>query len=1222
MANDIKNVLGLDVSEVIRGVNEAQKAFEAYNKGQQSILTTIGVLNKATGSQISALKKLTAQYEAATKAQAAFNRGQGKQGPAPGPGPGPGPGSTQGPMQTLNQTLIQITLNGNLAATSILNVNNAAKQTGAQGAKAIGGMTISWETLTRVVQTQLIVRTLSQVRNLFRAAIQDAIKFEQAVGRTQTIADGAGFNQIAGAARNLSDEFNVGLIDSTEALNQALQNGVAVQGDFAGSVNFTAEALRFARVTNSGASESVNLLSGAIKSYGLQASDAAEVASDFFAAIDKGRITASELAGSFGQVGTAGKQVGISLKESLSLLSAITQNGLDTAQAFTQVRAIITALTAPSPKLKEAFAAMGFTAADTAIRSKGLLNVLKDLSAFSRGNPEVLAAMFRNVRGRGGVLNLANQEFDTLIDHLENINSVSSNTNLEKFLQATNNEGEKLDATINKLKNTFSVDLGRELLGTVNALLDFTGGVEGVTFAVQNAGPAVTFAAGSMALFATGLTSVLGPVAGLVFALPTLYGLIKSVQKASEALHTQELAASFKIAEEQNKKVIAELEKRQAEERALQKQGFDDSIKLFADATKAFGAEYQKRFSIAQSTNTALVASVNASVDQIVNKFEDLVKGFRDASSAAVDLRAKAAPALLDFTNQLKEAQFSRVTRGLNAVDKARRALARPVPQADLLAAKDDPTKLALERAKLQNALAIAKENLGFAEASGDISLIKRAEFDLEKSLQNQLKSEQDLVAAQEAEIPALNKKAASYAQILARAKQLQQQIKDNADVEFSSGKQLSDAEKTRRKALRDSAFKELTGLAGKIDPVDAKKLGLGDAFAAGLKQALSQLKVGIDDKSVHNQLDSALASYKQQVSTKVGIDVEFITPNAKTPDEVLRGLVDKAEEGLKLKQQLDKLNKQDADHDAGVRQTRFATRQVQLPSAQSIFDQAPNTLFAPGATANREGVEKIRQAIIDIQNRIVAIAKQPIISDKDIQSVETLIKDLPNVAGPNAAEAIFGPFTQPLKDLKPALEQLKALQANPQANAQQKAQLQAQLQQAQQVKNALLTPQTTSQPLIDAGKSLLEGAQAVGSAAIPSQTLRDNAVAAGNALISGAQAWVQAAQAQFATPQVQPKGSAFGNFFAAGGRGTDTIAAMLSKGETVVDARNSAKFFPELQAIRAGFAPRFRSQGGNVNVGDITVTVKGGDTSAETANSIAAKLNRRIRRGSIKFRQ
>jgi hypothetical protein len=110
-----------------------------------------------------------------------------------------------------------------------------------------------------------------------------------------------------------------------------------------------------------------------------------------------------------------------------------------------------------------------------------------------------------------------------------------------------------------------------------------------------------------------------------------------------------------------------------------------------------------------------------------------------------------------------------------------------------------------------------------------------------------------------------------------------------------------------------------------------------------------------------------------------------------------------------------------------------------------------------------------------------------------------------------------------------------------------------------------------------------------------------------------------QASMASSAKPA--GKGVITNPYFAAGGtaRGTDTIPAMLSAGEKVTDAKNSRRFFSQLQSIGAGQQPVYRNAGGdtyNTNVGDINVQ----DTSGrpyQTAREVMRQIKREQRRGS-----
>jgi hypothetical protein len=128
------------------------------------------------------------------------------------------------------------------------------------------------------------------------------------------------------------------------------------------------------------------------------------------------------------------------------------------------------------------------------------------------------------------------------------------------------------------------------------------------------------------------------------------------------------------------------------------------------------------------------------------------------------------------------------------------------------------------------------------------------------------------------------------------------------------------------------------------------------------------------------------------------------------------------------------------------------------------------------------------------------------------------------------------------------------------------------------------------------------------------------------------ATAWERAAVAAERTAKAAQSGGssapvsnqAFGGMMhlAGGGfapRGVDTIPAMLSPGEFVMNAKSSRKFYAQLQAMNAGQRPAYRESGGSVTtIGDINVSVHGATTNEQTAVVVGKSLKRDIRRGLL----
>src|SRR5690606_37456207 len=125
--------------------------------------------------------------------------------------------------------------------------------------------------------------------DLISESTREFIEFQRAVSRIQTIDNtGASFETLAKSVRELSDNFNIPLLEATEGVYQAISNQV---GNFQQSVEFATAAAKLARTTNASLADSIDLISGAITGYGLSFDEANRVSSLFFNAIDKGRIT-------------------------------------------------------------------------------------------------------------------------------------------------------------------------------------------------------------------------------------------------------------------------------------------------------------------------------------------------------------------------------------------------------------------------------------------------------------------------------------------------------------------------------------------------------------------------------------------------------------------------------------------------------------------------------------------------------------------------------------------------------------------------------------------------------------------------------------------------------------------------------------------------------------------------------------------------------------------
>jgi hypothetical protein len=101
-----------------------------------------------------------------------------------------------------------------------------------------------------------------------------------------------------------------------------------------------------------------------------------------------------------------------------------------------------------------------------------------------------------------------------------------------------------------------------------------------------------------------------------------------------------------------------------------------------------------------------------------------------------------------------------------------------------------------------------------------------------------------------------------------------------------------------------------------------------------------------------------------------------------------------------------------------------------------------------------------------------------------------------------------------------------------------------------------------------------------------------------------------------------QPKAQG-GPIYAAMGqfvpRGTDTVPAMLTPGEFVMNKASTQRLMQQLVPMNSGqYSAQYTQPGNSVQFGDMNITVNGGGTPKQTAVEIGNALRREIRRGRV----
>jgi len=113
---------------------------------------------------------------------------------------------------------------------------------------------------------------LSTLRNSIKATADEAVQLQKSVALIQTIdQSGRSAGSLTGSIRSISDQFNIPQLQVAEGLYQTISNQI---GNATQSIEFMTTAAKFARATNSSLADSVDLISGGLKAFNLDISEA------------------------------------------------------------------------------------------------------------------------------------------------------------------------------------------------------------------------------------------------------------------------------------------------------------------------------------------------------------------------------------------------------------------------------------------------------------------------------------------------------------------------------------------------------------------------------------------------------------------------------------------------------------------------------------------------------------------------------------------------------------------------------------------------------------------------------------------------------------------------------------------------------------------------------------------------------------------------------------
>jgi len=282
--------------------------------------------------------------------------------------------------------LSQGVLAGKLKVTSrgFVNMEGAQRQAarglswvGRQISQVHGGLARLGAAMKVTAAYGIAATAIFSVVNALRTGISEIVQFDQALYNLKAItgATATEIRAMSNIIKRVAATTKFSTVEVADAMVLLGQSGFSA----AESIVAIQAVSDLATGTLSTMAMSADLLTTAIRAFGLEASQASEVADIMANAINKSKLTVDKLRTAFNYVGPSASATGTTLEEVAASMMALANSGLRASTIGTGMRQIFSRLVAPSERLREAFEAHGIELDDLNIKTWGFSDVLQNL---------------------------------------------------------------------------------------------------------------------------------------------------------------------------------------------------------------------------------------------------------------------------------------------------------------------------------------------------------------------------------------------------------------------------------------------------------------------------------------------------------------------------------------------------------------------------------------------------------------------------------------------------------------------------------------------------------------------------------------------------------------------------------------------------------------------------------------------------------------------------
>ncbi|NPU82992.1 MAG: phage tail tape measure protein [Syntrophaceae bacterium] len=244
--------------------------------------------------------------------------------------------------------------------------------------------------------------------------------------------------------------YSTGSVKSLEDINSALYTAAQAGVKWTDSLEFIGKAEQLAVANNANLNTTVDLLTSTMNAYGFTLKDVGHLNDVFFQSTLIGKQTIDSLGQSMGLVVAIAANSGVSFEQLSAAIATMTAKGMETSEAITAVKGVITSIISPSQEVAEKAKALGLNFSLTSLSAKGFSNMLHEIMMRTGGSKEKIVGLFEEVRAMNGVLQLTGDSMKFFDDALKQIegSSGAAEKAYRKMVETFENQAQKVKNTL------------------------------------------------------------------------------------------------------------------------------------------------------------------------------------------------------------------------------------------------------------------------------------------------------------------------------------------------------------------------------------------------------------------------------------------------------------------------------------------------------------------------------------------------------------------------------------------------------------------------------------------------------------------------------------------------------------------------------------------------------------------------------------------------------